>query len=87
MKLIDMLRAKYCIDKIAIPSLDIINQRGYKIRKKLRMISVDDFPDDGIVVGVQGIGEKVHGICHRENQISGWMLFQNQKETIWSLIH
>ena len=37
------------------PSISLINE-AIKSGKKFKMISVDDFPDDGIVVAVQGIG-------------------------------
>ena len=37
------------------PSISLIKE-AIKSGKKFKMISVDDFPDDGIVVAVQGIG-------------------------------
>ena len=57
-ELIDMLRGS-CIQSTRScdpdPSISLIKE-AIKSGKKFKMISVDDFPDDGIVVAVQGIG-------------------------------
>ena len=37
------------------PSISLIKE-AIQAGRKFKMISVDDFPDDGIVVAVQGIG-------------------------------
>ena len=57
-ELIDMLRGS-CIQSTRScdpdPSISLIKE-AIKSGKKFKMISVDDFPDDGIVLAVQGIG-------------------------------
>ena len=57
-ELTDMLRGS-CIQSTrscdANPSIKLIKE-AIKSGKKFKMISVDDFPNDGIVVAVQGIG-------------------------------
>ena len=57
-ELIDMLRGS-CIQSTRScdpdPSISLIKE-AIKSGKKFKMISVEDFPDDGIVVAVQGIG-------------------------------
>ena len=57
-ELTDMLRGS-CIQSTRScdpnPSIKLIKE-AIKSGKKFKMISVDDFPDDGIVVAVQGIG-------------------------------
>jgi len=57
-ELTDMLRGS-CIQSTrscdANPSINLIKE-AIKSGKKFKMISVDDFPNDGIVVAVQGIG-------------------------------
>ena len=58
LELIDMMRGS-CIQSTRScdpdPSISLIKE-AIKSGKKFKMISVDDFPDDGIVVAVQGIG-------------------------------
>ena len=58
LELIDMMRGS-CIQSTRScdpdPSISLIKE-AINSGKKFKMISVDDFPDDGIVVAVQGIG-------------------------------
>tara|TARA_Y100000817_G_C16800020_1_gene519200 strand:- start:34 stop:1230 length:1197 start_codon:yes stop_codon:yes gene_type:complete len=57
-QLIDMLKGS-CIQSTRScnpgPSISLIKE-AIQAGRKFKMISVDDFPDDGIVVAVQGIG-------------------------------
>ena len=57
-ELIDMLNGS-CIQSTRScdpnPSISLIKD-AIKSGKKFKMISVDDFPEDGVVVAVQGIG-------------------------------
>ena len=57
-QLIDMLKGS-CIQSTRScdpgPSISLIKE-ALQTGRKFKMISVDDFPDDGIVVAVQGIG-------------------------------